>query len=338
MWKWIKESLELIILTIVVSFAGYLMVSFLNYLANYQHIMIYFLPIVVLITYLLNYLKVDHKGITHTLTTMASYTSGGFVGKIGYFTTLVNSSKLTLVKKYRLPLLTSLITTCLHLPLTAAMMVIEFNPKLSIKEFIFIIISMLVTSFNLHLLNVPILKAYQPMMSFNIANILKVLLLISLLLLTVVFLKLNFTYHKYHDEKPLFLIINGILLMFLLIYFKGYQLLNIESINKYSPLMLVLFFLLTNLCKLKGGVVAPSLLIGASLGHFINPSLWFLGMLGMLSANLNYRFAPIVLGIELFGIDNLIVYIIMILVIEKIKGWLLNETIIENVCQKLPKL
>lgn len=144
-------------------------------------------------------------------------------------------------------------------------------------------------------------------------------------------LLMHYTYkvsHKYFENPYIRVVVGSILLLVLVLIFgKDYLGTGMNVVDKamymeikpYDFILKAVFTAVTIGCGFKGGEIVPTFFIGATLGFTVSGFLSIdphigaaLGMVGMFCCVINSPIASLVLGIEIFGVANLIPMAIVI--------------------------
>lgn len=95
----------------------------------------------------------------------------------------------------------------------------------------------------------------------------------------------------------------------------------------YSFILKIIFTVVTLSCGFKGGEIVPTFFIGATLGCVLGPVVGIpasfsaaLGMIGMFCAVVNCPLASLILSVELFGMDRIILFAIVCAVSYMMSG------------------
>lgn len=95
----------------------------------------------------------------------------------------------------------------------------------------------------------------------------------------------------------------------------------------YSFIIKIVFTVITLSCGFKGGEIVPTFFIGATLGCVLGPIVGIpasfsaaLGMIGMFCAVVNCPLASLILSVELFGMDRIILFAIVCAVSYMMSG------------------
>lgn len=306
---------------------------------NLNFYLVFFMPIVAyFIYYFVHKYRFDNKysKINFTIiSTICSHLVNAFVGKIGFFTTLINQiiDNHPKLKLYAPILLCSAIAVCLKAPIASVFMVAEFSHIREPKLLFSMITSSLTTYFSMMILNIPI-KHYHFLIPFNIESFIKIFLLTCLIAIVYMIIKSVFKLGRTVDEKPWYLIGSAIILMLMQYHFKYYNLVGNPNIENINAIVLLIMFLLTQTAKFKGGIIAPLIILGAAFGKIFGTPFISIGAIGLLCLVANYRYSTIILGMEMFGYENIIFYVLFILIINILKkGVIKGEIFIKKIRQ-----
>lgn len=164
-------------------------------------------------------------------------------------------------------------------------------------------------------------------MDINVNNFIYLLgLSLCIAVVSIVFiLLLHYTYkvsHKYFDNPYIRVIVGSIILLALVFIFgrdylgAGMEIVDraiYENVRPYDFLLKMIFTAITIGCGFKGGEIVPTFFIGATLGYTVSGVIGIephigaaLGMIGMFCCVINSPIASLILGIEIFGSQNLI--------------------------------
>lgn len=142
--------------------------------------------------------------------------------------------------------------------------------------------------------------------------------------------RLKDVYKKKIKNKYIGIVISGIILsaLFLLLHYGRYSGTGTNLINScfgdgkiysYDFILKALLTIFTLSVGFQGGEVTPLFTIGATLGFALSKTVGIdtglmasLGFISVFASATNTYFAPILLGIEIFGINNAIFYIIAV--------------------------
>lgn len=157
-------------------------------------------------------------------------------------------------------------------------------------------------------------------------------LAICIAIVSILFVMLmHKTHHLFNDtfkNSYLRVVIGSIILIILVLIF-GHDYLGAGmhvvdqaiygQVNPYDFILKAIFTAITIGCGFKGGEIVPTFFIGATLGATIGPLLGLdpsvcaaLGMVGMFSCVVNSPITSIILGIEIFGNQNLLPFTIIV--------------------------
>jgi len=95
----------------------------------------------------------------------------------------------------------------------------------------------------------------------------------------------------------------------------------------YSFILKIIFTVVTLSCGFKGGEIVPTFFIGATLGCVLGPVIGIpasfsaaLGMIGMFCAVVNCPIASLILSVELFGVERILLFAIICVVSYMMSG------------------
>lgn len=138
-------------------------------------------------------------------------------------------------------------------------------------------------------------------------------------------LLMHYTYkvsHKYFENPYIRVIVGSVILLVLVLIFgKDYLGAGMDVVDRavygevrpYDFLLKAIFTAITIGCGFKGGEIVPTFFIGATLGFTVSEYLSIdphigamLGMIGMFCCVINSPITSLILGIEIFGSENII--------------------------------
>ena len=149
---------------------------------------------------------------------------------------------------------------------------------------------------------------------------------------SILFVKLMHKTHKLfkkHFKNSYLRVIVGSILLIILVFIFGHDYLGAGmhivdqaiygQVNPYDFILKAIFTAITIGCGFKGGEIVPTFFIGATLGATISTFVGLdshicaaLGMVGMFCCVINSPIASLILGIEIFGSQNLLAFSIVV--------------------------
>ena len=101
-----------------------------------------------------------------------------------------------------------------------------------------------------------------------------------------------------------------------------------HSVHSYDFILKALFTAITIGCGFKGGEIVPTFFIGSTLGYIVAMLLGIdphiggaIGLVGMFCCVINCPLTSVVLGIEIFGSGNILVFTIIIAFCYVLSGY-----------------
>lgn len=144
-------------------------------------------------------------------------------------------------------------------------------------------------------------------------------------------------FHKYFSNPYVRVIVGSVIIM-LLVLLCGKDYLGAgmnmvdkamyEQVQSYDFILKAVFTAITIGCGFKGGEIVPSFFIGATLGYTIGNFIGIdphvcasLGMVGMFCCVINSPITSLILGIEIFGSQNILTFAIVIAFCYVLSGY-----------------
>lgn len=144
-------------------------------------------------------------------------------------------------------------------------------------------------------------------------------------------------FHKYFSNPYVRVIVGSVIIM-LLVLLCGKDYLGAgmnmvdkamyEQVQSYDFILKAVFTAITIGCGFKGGEIVPSFFIGATLGYTIGNIIGIdphvcasLGMVGMFCCVINSPITSLILGIEIFGSQNILTFAIVIAFCYVLSGY-----------------
>lgn len=144
-------------------------------------------------------------------------------------------------------------------------------------------------------------------------------------------------FHKYFSNPYVRVIVGSVIIM-LLVLLCGKDYLGAgmnmvdkamyEQVQSYDFILKAVFTAITIGCGFKGGEIVPSFFIGATLGYTIGNFIGIdphvcasLGMVGMFCCVINSPITSLILGIEIFGSQNILAFAIVIAFCYVLSGY-----------------
>lgn len=144
-------------------------------------------------------------------------------------------------------------------------------------------------------------------------------------------------FHKYFSNPYVRVIVGSVIIM-LLVLLCGKDYLGAgmnmvdkamyEQVRSYDFIFKAVFTAITIGCGFKGGEIVPSFFIGATLGYTIGNFIGIdphvcasLGMVGMFCCVINSPITSLILGIEIFGSQNILTFAIVIAFCYVLSGY-----------------
>ena len=101
-----------------------------------------------------------------------------------------------------------------------------------------------------------------------------------------------------------------------------------SSVHSYDFILKAIFTAITIGCGFKGGEIVPTFFIGSTLGYIVGTLLGIdphiggaIGLVGMFCCVINCPLTSIILGVEIFGSENLLVFAIVIAFCYVLSGY-----------------
>lgn len=173
----------------------------------------------------------------------------------------------------------------------------------------------------------------KEIMNIDTSSFAKLLILaLSISVISIMFVLLIHQSHKVFHKKianPYIRVVTGSVLLLVLVCLFGRDYLGAgmevvdraiyTEVNHYDFILKALFTAITIGCGFKGGEIVPTFFVGATFGYTftsiigMNPHLGAaLGMVGMFCCVINSPITSLILGIEVFGSENMIPFAIVI--------------------------
>lgn len=173
----------------------------------------------------------------------------------------------------------------------------------------------------------------KEVMAINVNTFVYLLgLSLGVAIISILFVKLmHYSYkvfHKYFTNPYIRVVVGSVILLILVLIFgKDYLGAGMNVVDKaiygevrpYDFILKAIFTAITIGCGFKGGEIVPTFFIGATFGFTVSEYLLIdphlgaaLGMVGMFCCVINSPIASLILGIEIFGAENLIPMAIVI--------------------------
>ena len=261
----------------------------------------------------------------------ASVQLGASLGKV--FSTILQSNN---QEFFIITFMAGMLTAVFTFPMTALFFVLEmFDRKTALKFFIPCLVSVLFSKILINFFIIVHTEPIEYINTFLFKDILKIILLsIMTGILAVIFsflLKKTKNFVKNYFKNYFFIIFcGGLILVFLTFYYKNFDYNGLgfsiikecfqKDFNFNVFLLKVLFTIISLGFGYKGGAVVPIMFIGATFGNAMSQVLdldikfgSIVGILSMFSIFCNKSFAPLFLGLEMFGKQNFMLYFIIII-------------------------
>ena len=194
--------------------------------------------------------------------------------------------------------------------------------------------SALVAFFTAQLLGcTSVVYTLKDVLVINVRSFISLLILsICISIVSILFVMLMHKTHKLfkkYFENAYLRVVVGSILLILLVFIFGHDYLGAgmhvvdaaiyDQVNPYDFILKAIFTAITIGCGFKGGEIVPTFFIGATLGSTISTFVGLdphigaaLGMVGMFCCVINSPITSLILGIEIFGSQNLMAFTIIV--------------------------